>query len=181
MASINYQQRLKKEIYNLWQIYKTLEMDAMSPLDELSNRVNLMEVKCDNYKDSISAIHKSMDKILDIILNKMSILLGVGYRPRRYAGGIDSTIYNIYDSHMIDIPTNGYDIEHDETNESPINPKFYFLLGEYMGKMSRVRELLDESLNEGNGILFGRLVTIAAISEGLSEVEEEIMKYLYKK
>ena len=192
MASMNYQQRLKKEICNLWRIYEILERDSVRPLAKLDNKINQMDIECNNFKDSVAGIYKSMDNILDIILNKMSILLGIGYKPRKYANGIDGIIYTIYKTHMIDIPTtdNNFsdekddisdysenDAEYDdEINKSSFNSKFYFLLGEYIGKMSKIRKLLNMSLNTDNTILLGRLRTMAIINEGLDEIEEELLE-----
>ena len=66
----------------------------------------------------------------------------------------------------------------DPMNYKPTNQKFYFLLGEYIGKMSKIRKLLDKSLNEDSAFLLNRLRTMAIINEGLGEIEEELLKYI---
>lgn len=67
-----------------------------------------------------------------------------------------------------------------KTNETnPFDPRFYFLLGNYMGKVSKIRALLEKDREVDDLFLMDRMQKMAYIGSDLGELENEIMKYLY--
>lgn len=76
------------------------------------------------------------------------------------------------------VPDSG-DNKMNETN--PFDSRFYFLLGNYMGKVSKIRTLLEKDREVDDLFLMDRMQKMVYIGSDLGELENEIMKYLYQK